>query len=64
MESIGLAERAERMLILVVASLIAWFYQPIAVMTVALIILAVLTNFTVVQRGVYVYSELKKKVAG
>lgn len=64
MESIGLAERAERMLILVVASLIAWFYQPIVVMTVALIILAVLTNFTVVQRGVYVYSELKKKVAG
>jgi archaetidylinositol phosphate synthase len=64
MESIGLAERAERMLILVVASLIAWFYQPIPVMTVALIILAVLTNFTVLQRGVYVYSELKKKVAG
>ena len=64
MESIGLAERAERMLILVVASLISWFYQPVVVMTVALIILAVLTNFTVVQRGIYVYSKLKKKVAG
>ena len=64
MESIGLAERAERMLILIVASLTALFFQPTIVMTVALIVLAVLTNFTVLQRSIYVYSRSKKKVAG
>ena len=64
MESIGLAERAERMFILNVASLTAWFFKPTSVMTVALIVLAVLTNFTVLQRSIYVYSRSKKKVAG
>jgi archaetidylinositol phosphate synthase len=64
MESIGLAERAERMLILVVASLVALFFQPTIVMTVALIVLSVLTNLTVLQRSIYVYSGSKKKVAG
>lgn len=64
MESIGLAERAERMLILGFASLVAWFIQPTMVMTIALMVLAVLTNFTVLQRGLYVYTESKKKVAG
>jgi archaetidylinositol phosphate synthase len=64
MESIGLAERAERMLILIVASLAASFFQPTIVMTVALIVLSVLTNLTVLQRSIYVYSRSKKKVAG
>ncbi len=63
MESIGFAERAERMLILVIASLVGLFFQPTAVMTVAMIVLAVITNLTVLQRGSYVYAELKKKVA-
>jgi archaetidylinositol phosphate synthase len=62
MESIGLAERAERMLILAVASLFAMFWQPTTVMNVALILLAVLTNLTVLQRSLYVYGKLKKKV--
>jgi phosphatidylglycerophosphate synthase len=64
MESIGLAERAERMLILIFASLMAFFFQPTIVMTIALIVLAVLTNLTVLQRSIYVYSRSKKKVAG
>ena len=64
MESIGFAERAERMLILIVASLVALFFQPTIVMTVALIVLAVITHFTVLQRVFYVYAKLEKKVAG
>ena len=62
MESIGLAERAERMLILAVASLVCIFWQPTTVMNVTIILLAVLTNLTVLQRSLYVYSKSKKKV--
>jgi archaetidylinositol phosphate synthase len=64
MESIGFAERAERMLILIAASLVALVIQPTIVMTFALIVLSVLTNLTVLQRSIYVYSKSKKKVAG
>jgi len=60
MESVGLAERAERMLILAVVSVVAFFWLPALGYGVAL--LAVLSNFTVVQRALYVYKELKKKV--
>ncbi|MGA3191021.1 MAG: archaetidylinositol phosphate synthase [Candidatus Bathyarchaeia archaeon] len=62
MESIGLAERAERVLILAVASLVAIFWQPTMVMNAAIILLAVLTNLTVLQRSFYVYGKSKKKV--
>jgi len=62
MESIGLAERAERMLVLAVASLICVFWQSTVVMNVAIILLAVLTNLTVLQRSLYVYNKSKKKV--
>jgi archaetidylinositol phosphate synthase len=61
MESVGLAERAERMLILAVFSLIAYFWLPALGYGIAL--LAVLANFTVIQRAVYVYKTLKKKAA-
>ena len=61
MESIGIAERAERMLILAVFSIIAFFWLPALGYGVAL--LAVLANFTVIQRVVYVYKTLKKKAA-
>jgi archaetidylinositol phosphate synthase len=61
MESVGMAERAERMVILVAASLIAIFWQPETVINAAVILLAVLTNLTVTQRGLYVYGKLKKK---
>jgi archaetidylinositol phosphate synthase len=59
MESVGLAERAERMLILAAVSVAAFFWLPTLGYGVAL--LAVLSNFTVVQRALYVYKELKKK---
>jgi archaetidylinositol phosphate synthase len=61
MESVGLAERAERMLILAVFTIIAYFWLPALCYGIA--ILAVLANFTVIQRVVYVYNNLKKKAA-
>jgi len=50
MESVGLAERAERMLILAIASTIAFFYQPYLTINYGIILLAILTNLTVLQR--------------
>ncbi len=59
MESIGIAERAERILILAAASLIEIFTAN--AMEAAMIILAVLTNLTVLQRSLYAYKALKKR---
>jgi|SRR5665647_206173 len=61
MESVGLAERAERMLILAGVSIIAFFWLPALGYGIA--VLAVLTNLTVIQRALYVYKILKKKAA-
>lgn len=59
MESVGLAERAERMLILAVATIAAIFYLP--ALNYGIIVLAVLANFTVIQRVYYVFKTLKEK---
>jgi len=59
MESVGFAERAERMLILAAVSIIAFFWLPALGYGISL--LAVLSNFTVIQRAFHVYKELKKK---
>jgi archaetidylinositol phosphate synthase len=59
MESVGLAERAERILVLSVASVVAIFWLP--ALNIGIILLAVLSNFTVLQRGLHVYNVLKKK---
>jgi archaetidylinositol phosphate synthase len=61
MESIGIAERAERIIILAIASIIATFWQPTIVMNTAIIILAILTNLTVLQRALHIYKRLEKK---
>ena len=58
MESIGLAERAERMIILAAATLTAIFWLP--ALNFGIIMLAVLSNLTVLQRGLHVYRALKK----
>lgn len=60
METIGLAERAERMIMLVIASFAGFFWQPKTVMNASIILLAVLSNLTVLQRTVYTYRKLKK----
>jgi len=59
MESVGLAERAERMLILAVVSIAAFFWMPS--LNLGIVLLALLSNFTVLQRGLYAYRWLKKR---
>ncbi|MGA2767090.1 MAG: archaetidylinositol phosphate synthase [Candidatus Bathyarchaeia archaeon] len=61
MESVGLAERAERIIILLAASLTALFWQPTTVMNAGIILLAVFSNLTVLQRSLHVYGKTKKK---
>ncbi len=53
MESVGLAERAERMLILAVVSIIAFFWLPALGYGIAL--LAVLANFTVYTKSRFTF---------
>ncbi len=57
METIGLAERAERTIILIVGSLVAIFYLD--ALNVSVAILGILTNITVFQRAHHVYKNLK-----
>jgi len=61
MESIGLAERAERIIILATATVTAAFWQPKTAMNTGIVLLAVLSNLTVLQRSLHVYKKLKKK---
>lgn len=61
METIGLAERAERLLIIAIATLTAYFWQLTTIINASIILLAILTNLTVIQRSVYTYKKLKKK---
>jgi archaetidylinositol phosphate synthase len=61
METVGLAERAERLLIIVIASLLTLVWQDALRWSVAL--LAVLTHLTVLQRVVYFRKASKKKEA-
>jgi archaetidylinositol phosphate synthase len=58
MESVGIAERAERMLILGAVSIIGFFWLPALGYGVALI--AILSIITVLQRVLHVYKQLKK----
>jgi phosphatidylglycerophosphate synthase len=59
MESIGLAERAERIIILAAASIAEIFLKN--ALEASIILLAVLTNLTVAQRSLHAYKMLKKR---
>jgi phosphatidylglycerophosphate synthase len=59
METIGLAERAERMVILAAASFVAFFW--LEALDWGVRILAVLTNLTVLQRAFYFYKATEQK---
>jgi len=59
MESIGLAERAERLIIIAAASIAEIFLKN--ALEAGIIVLAVLTNLTVIQRSLHVYKTLKKR---
>ncbi|MFA5364468.1 MAG: archaetidylinositol phosphate synthase [Candidatus Bathyarchaeia archaeon] len=57
MESVGLAERAERIVLIVFVSFVSYFW--VDALNYGVLILAVLTNITVVQRAVYFYKATK-----
>jgi archaetidylinositol phosphate synthase len=59
MESIGLAERPERIIILAIATIAAIYWLP--ALNIGIIVLAVLSNFTVLQRALHVYKTLKRE---
>ncbi len=59
MGSVGLMERAERLILLIVSSIIAFFWLP--ALNFGIAILAILSNFTVLERAFHVYRVLNKK---
>jgi archaetidylinositol phosphate synthase len=59
MESVGIAERAERMIILAVASIASIFWLP--ALSIGIGAIAVLATFTVLQRGWHAYKTLENK---
>jgi len=61
MESVGIAERAERIIILVVATLLSMVWAD--ALRWSMLLLAVLTNLTVLQRVIYFKKASKKKEA-
>ncbi len=62
METIGLAERAERIIIIVIASLLTLIWRREALGW-SIVLLAMLTNLTVLQRALYFRKASKKKEA-
>jgi phosphatidylglycerophosphate synthase len=58
MESVGVAERPERILVLATASIAAFFWLP--ALSIGILIIAVLSTITVIQRMQHVYKNLKK----
>ncbi len=61
MESVGIAERAERILILAATSIVAFFWMP--ALNIGVGVIAVLATITVLQRGAHAYQALKQKTA-
>jgi archaetidylinositol phosphate synthase len=57
MESVGLAERAERIILLAVASFLAFIWFD--ALNWGILVLAILTNLTVVQRAIYLHKALQ-----
>jgi archaetidylinositol phosphate synthase len=59
MESIGIAERPERILILAGFSIVAFFWIP--ALNIGVGIIATLATITVIQRAIHAYKALKQK---
>jgi hypothetical protein len=57
MESIGIAERPERIIILAAVSLVAIYW--LQALNIGVAIIAMLATITVIQRGLHVYKVLK-----
>jgi len=60
METVGIAERADRMILLAVAGIIAIFWPPRSVMNAAIILLSILSNVTVLQRLLYAHNKMTR----
>lgn len=58
MEAVGLMERAERMIVLSIASFLTFFWR--GALYWGVLILAILTNLTVLQRAVHFYKSSRK----
>ena len=59
METVGLAERAERIIIIAAATIAEIFF--VGVIEASMILLAAITNLTVLQRSLYAYKALRKR---
>lgn len=59
MESVGIAERAERMIILAIATIATIFWSP--AINIGIIVLGMLSHLTVFQRIMHVFNNLNKK---
>ena len=59
MMSIGIMERAERLILLMASSIISFFWLP--ALNIGIIALAILSTLTVLERGLYTYKMLKTK---
>jgi len=59
MESIGIAERPERIIILAASSLVAAIWLPALI--IGVIIIAALATITVLQRGLHIYKAIRGK---
>ncbi len=59
MESIGIAERPERIIILAVATVIGIFWLP--ALAIGVLVVAILATITLLQRGLHTYKTLKAK---
>ena len=57
METIGLAERPERIIVLAIFSIVAIFWLP--ALTIGIAVLAAVSNLTALQRALHVYKSLK-----
>lgn len=64
MESVGITERAERIIILAVATLLSTVPGWADSLRWSMVLLAVLTNLTVLQRAIYFRKASKKKEVG
>ncbi len=61
MESIGIIERAERILIIILASIVNAIWVNISALNIGVIILALGSNFTVIQRAIHFHRKTSSK---
>jgi hypothetical protein len=62
MESIGVMERAERILVIIVASIVNIIWVETSALKISVIFLAAASNFTVLQRTFYFRKKISRRV--